>query len=198
MPSSGRSSSSASPPLMALPVRDPRRDLRERVRPEGHPERASTPRRSTSSNGIPAIVIGIFVFGLIVVGHGQSALCGRLRARRAHAAARRPLDDRGARARAELAARGGARRSASPRWRTTLGIVLPQTIGGIAHRGDARGRARRGRDRAAALHLVARRHAGRSWNPRHAARRAFPSRSSSCPSRPIPPTTRAPGRLRSC
>ena len=28
-------------------------------------------------NGIPAIVIGVFVFGLIVLGHGQSALCGR-------------------------------------------------------------------------------------------------------------------------
>ena len=93
-------------------------------------------------NGIPAIVIGIFVFGLIVVGHGQSALCRCVRARRASCCrssrARRWRCSRSCRTRC------ARRRSAlgAPRWRTTLGIVLPQTIGGIAHR------ARRSRSRA--------------------------------------------------
>ena len=29
-------------------------------------------------NGVPAIVVGIFIFGILVVGHGQSALFGAL------------------------------------------------------------------------------------------------------------------------
>ena len=73
-------------------------------------------------NGVPAIVIGIFVFGLLVVGRGQSGLAGAFALAVPDAAARRALDDGDARARAELAARGeprarrrrsGARRSAS-------------------------------------------------------------------------------------
>jgi phosphate transport system permease protein len=81
-------------------------------------------------NGIPAIVIGIFVFGLLVVGHGQSGLAGSF----ALAILMLPLV---ARATIEvLALVPNSLREASlglgvPRWRTTLGIVLPQTIGGI-------------------------------------------------------------------
>ena len=30
-------------------------------------------------NGVPAIVVGVFVFGLLVVGHGQSAVFGASR-----------------------------------------------------------------------------------------------------------------------
>ena len=81
-------------------------------------------------NGIPAIVIGIFVFGLIVVGHGQSGFAGAF----ALAVLMLPLV---ARATIEvLALVPDSLREASlglgvPRWRTTLGIVLPQTIGGI-------------------------------------------------------------------
>jgi phosphate transport system permease protein len=81
-------------------------------------------------NGIPAIVIGIFVFGLLVVGHGQSGLAGAF----ALAILMLPLV---ARATIEvLALVPDSLREASlglgvPRWRTTLGIVLPQTIGGI-------------------------------------------------------------------
>ncbi len=81
-------------------------------------------------NGIPAIVIGIFVFGLLVVGHGQSALKGSF----ALAILMLPLV---ARATIEvLALVPDSLREASlglgvARWRTTLGIVLPQTIGGI-------------------------------------------------------------------
>jgi phosphate transport system permease protein len=81
-------------------------------------------------NGVPAIVIGIFVFGLFVVGHGQSGYAGAF----ALACLMLPLV---ARSTIEvLALVPDALREASlalgvPRWRTTLSIVLPQTLGGI-------------------------------------------------------------------
>jgi phosphate transport system permease protein len=81
-------------------------------------------------NGVPAIVVGIFVFALVVVHHGQSALAGSF----ALAILMIPLI---ARATQEvLALVPQATREASlglgvSRWRTTLGVVLPQTIGGI-------------------------------------------------------------------
>jgi phosphate transport system permease protein len=81
-------------------------------------------------NGVPAIVIGFFVFGLIVVGHGQSGYAGAF----ALAILMLPLV---ARATIEvLALVPNSLREASlglgvPRWRTTLGIILPQAIGGI-------------------------------------------------------------------
>jgi phosphate transport system permease protein len=81
-------------------------------------------------NGIPAIVIAIFVFGLLVVGNGQSGFAGAF----ALAVLMLPLV---ARSTIEvLALVPDSLREASlglgvARWRTTLGIVLPQTIGGI-------------------------------------------------------------------
>jgi phosphate transport system permease protein len=81
-------------------------------------------------NGIPAIVIGIFVFGLIVVGRGQSGFAGGF----ALSILMLPLV---ARSTMEvLALVPNSLREASlglgvPRWRTTLSIVLPQTIGGV-------------------------------------------------------------------
>jgi phosphate transport system permease protein len=80
--------------------------------------------------GIPAIVIAIFVFGLLVVGHAQSGYAGAF----ALAVLMLPLV---VRASIEvLLLVPGALREASlglgvPRWRTTLGIVLPQAVGGI-------------------------------------------------------------------
>jgi phosphate transport system permease protein len=81
-------------------------------------------------NGIPAIVIGIFVYGLFVLGHGPSAFAGSF----ALAVIMLPLV---ARSTMEvLALVPAALREASlalgvPRWRTTLSVVLPQTVGGI-------------------------------------------------------------------
>lgn len=81
-------------------------------------------------NGIPAIVIGVFVFGLLVVGHGQSALAGSF----ALAVIMLPLV---ARSTIEVLAlvpnslREAGLGIGAPRWRTTLGIVLPQTVGGV-------------------------------------------------------------------
>jgi phosphate transport system permease protein len=81
-------------------------------------------------NGIPAIVIGIFVFGLLVAGHGQSAWAGSF----ALACLMLPLVTRSTQE--VLALVPNATREASlalgvPRWRTTLSVVLPQTVGGI-------------------------------------------------------------------
>lgn len=81
-------------------------------------------------NGIPAIVVGIFVFGVLVAGRGQSALAGSC----ALAILMVPMI---ARATQEvLALVPGALREASlalgvSRWRTVLGVVLPTVVGGI-------------------------------------------------------------------
>ena len=81
-------------------------------------------------NGVPAIVIGIFVFGLFVVGHGQSGLAGAF----ALACLMLPLVSRSTME--ILALVPNSLREASlglgvPQWRTTLSIVLPQATGGI-------------------------------------------------------------------
>ena len=80
--------------------------------------------------GVPAIVIGIFVFSLIVFTHGQSAYAGgfALSVLMLPFVARTTIE--------VLALVPGSLREAAlgvgaPRWRTTLGIVLPQAIGGI-------------------------------------------------------------------
>jgi phosphate transport system permease protein len=91
-------------------------------------------------NGVPAIVIGIFVYGLVILGnfnffglmpkHNQSAFAGAF----ALACLMLPLV---ARATMEvLSLVPNSLREASlglgiPRWRTTLSIVLPQTVGGV-------------------------------------------------------------------
>jgi phosphate transport system permease protein len=81
-------------------------------------------------NGIPAIVIAIFVFGLFVVGHGQSGWAGAF----ALACLMLPLVARSVME--VLLLVPNSLREASlglgvPRWRTVLAIVLPQSIGGI-------------------------------------------------------------------
>jgi phosphate transport system permease protein len=81
-------------------------------------------------NGVPAIVVGIFVFALIVVHHGQSALAGSF----ALAILMIPLIARATQevlALVPQATREGSLGLGVSRWRTTLGVVLPQTIGGI-------------------------------------------------------------------
>jgi len=81
-------------------------------------------------NGVPAIVVGIFVFALVVVHHGQSALAGSF----ALAILMIPLIARATQevlALVPQATREGSLALGVSRWRTTLGVVLPQTIGGI-------------------------------------------------------------------
>jgi phosphate transport system permease protein len=81
-------------------------------------------------NGLPSIVIGLFVFGLLVLGHGQSAFAASF----ALAIIMLPLIGR---ATMEVLAlvpgtlREGALALGAPRWRTVLGVILPTTFGGI-------------------------------------------------------------------
>jgi phosphate transport system permease protein len=80
--------------------------------------------------GVPAIVIGFFVFQLLVVGHHQSGYAAGF----ALAVLMLPLVSRST---IEVLAlvpdslREAALGVGAPRWRMTLGVVLPQTIGGV-------------------------------------------------------------------
>ena len=81
-------------------------------------------------NGLPSIVIGIFVFALLVVGHGQSAL----KAAFALAIIMLPLV---ARSTQEILAlvpdslREGSLALGASRWRTVVGVILPTSVGGV-------------------------------------------------------------------
>ena len=81
-------------------------------------------------NGVPAIVVGIFVFGVLVVGHGQSAVFGAL----ALAILMLPMVARATQEVLEVIPR--SQREAShalggTKWKTTTSIVLPAAVGGI-------------------------------------------------------------------
>jgi phosphate transport system permease protein len=117
-------------------------------------------------NGVPAIVVGIFVFGLFVVGRGQSGWAGAF----ALACLMLPLV---ARATMEvLLLVPSSLREASlglgvPRWRTTLSIVLPQTIGGVVT-GAVLAVARVAGETAPLLFTSSLVGTKTSWNPFHA------------------------------
>jgi phosphate transport system permease protein len=80
--------------------------------------------------GVPAIVVGLFVYLLVVVRHGQSGLAGSF----ALAILMLPFV---ARTTIEIlklvpnSLREAALGLGAARWRTTVGVVMPQTIGGI-------------------------------------------------------------------
>lgn len=81
-------------------------------------------------NGVPSIVIGIFVFTLFVVGRGQSAFAGAF----ALAIIMLPLISRATQEVLRLVPstlREGALALGASRWRTVVGIVLPSSLGGI-------------------------------------------------------------------
>jgi phosphate transport system permease protein len=81
-------------------------------------------------NGTPTIVTGIFVYGLLVIGHLQSAYAGAF----ALAIVMLPLV---ARATQEVlllvpnTLREGSLALGVSRWRTVVGVILPTTLGGI-------------------------------------------------------------------
>jgi phosphate transport system permease protein len=80
--------------------------------------------------GIPAIVIGIFVFGLLVVGHAQSGYAAAF----ALACLMLPFASRAVQEVLLLvpnSTREASHALGVPKWRTTISVVLPQTIGGI-------------------------------------------------------------------
>ena len=81
-------------------------------------------------NGVPAIIVGIFIYGLLVVGNGQSAIYGAM----ALAILMVPMVARATQEVLELVPRHLREASLAlgvPRWRTVYSIVLPTAIGGI-------------------------------------------------------------------
>jgi phosphate transport system permease protein len=81
-------------------------------------------------NGLPTIITGIFVYGLLVIGHGQSAYAGAF----ALAIVMLPLVARASQETLLLvppALREGSLALGVSRWRSVLGVILPTTFGGI-------------------------------------------------------------------
>jgi phosphate transport system permease protein len=81
-------------------------------------------------NGLPTIVTGIFVYGLLVIGHTQSAYAGAV----ALAIVMLPLVARNAQEVLLLvpsSLREAGLALGVSRWRTVLGVILPTTFGGI-------------------------------------------------------------------
>jgi phosphate transport system permease protein len=81
-------------------------------------------------NGLPTIITGIFVAGLLVIGHGQSAYAGAF----ALAIVMLPLVARAAQETLLLvpsALREGSLALGVSRWRSVTGVILPTTLGGI-------------------------------------------------------------------
>jgi phosphate transport system permease protein len=117
-------------------------------------------------NGVPAIVVGIFVYGLLVIGHGQSGWAGAF----ALACLMLPLVTRATME--VLLLVPSSLREASlglgiPRWRTTLSIVLPQTVGGVVT-GTVLAVARVAGETAPLLFTSSLVGTQTSWNPAHA------------------------------
>jgi phosphate transport system permease protein len=81
-------------------------------------------------NGLPSIIIAVFIFGLLVYGHEQSGYAGGF----ALSIVMLPLIARSAQEVLRLvpqAQREGALALGASRWRTVLGIILPSALGGI-------------------------------------------------------------------
>lgn len=81
-------------------------------------------------NGLPSIILGVFIFGLLVAGHTQSGYAGGI----ALSIVMLPLIARSAQEVLRLvptAHREGALALGASRWRTVLGVVLPSALGGI-------------------------------------------------------------------
>jgi phosphate transport system permease protein len=81
-------------------------------------------------NGVPAVVVGIFVFGLLVVGHGQSAIFGAF----SLAILMIPMVARATQEVLEIVPRSQREASLAlgvNKWRTVWSIILPSAIGGI-------------------------------------------------------------------
>jgi phosphate transport system permease protein len=81
-------------------------------------------------NGLPSIIIGVFVFGLLVYGHPQNGWAGAV----GLAIVMLPLVTRATQEVLRLvpsAQREGALALGASRWRTVVGITLPAAAGGI-------------------------------------------------------------------
>ena len=115
-------------------------------------------------NGIPSIVIGIFIFGLVVLSHQQSAYAGGL----ALAIIMLPLVARSTQE--VLALVPTSLREASfalgvSRWRTVTGLIVPASFGGILT-GGTLAIARAAGETAPLLFTCALTTTQTSWDPR--------------------------------
>jgi len=81
-------------------------------------------------NGLPSIIIGVFVFGLLVYGHPQNGWAGSV----GLAIVMLPLITRATQEVLRLVPsdqREGALALGASRWRTVVGVILPASLGGI-------------------------------------------------------------------
>jgi len=81
-------------------------------------------------NGLPSIIIGVFIFGLLVYGHAQSGYAAGF----ALSIVMLPLIARSTQEVLRLVPqeqREGALALGASRWRTVLGVILPSALGGI-------------------------------------------------------------------
>jgi phosphate transport system permease protein len=81
--------------------------------------------------GLPTIVVGIFIYGLLVIGHTQSGYAGAI----ALSIVMLPLVARAAQEvllLVPVALREGSLALGVSRWRTVVGVILPTALGGIA------------------------------------------------------------------
>lgn len=116
--------------------------------------------------GLPSIVLGIFVFGLLVYGHPQNGLAGAY----ALAIVMLPLITRATQEVLRLvpdSQREGAFALGASRWRTVLGVILPSTLGGILT-GTVLAVARAAGETAPLLFVTSIYPNTIQWDPRHA------------------------------
>ena len=147
-------------------------------------------------NGVPSVVIGIFVFGLLVVGHGQAAWIAGV----ALAIIEVPLIARSTQEVLNLvpvSLRDASAALGARHWKTVVRGRDSDVTRRNRHGNVARRCARRGRDSPDHLRLLARRERHQLGSRRRRCSRCR-SRSSSTPSLPIQTTTSSRGRLRSC
>jgi phosphate transport system permease protein len=117
-------------------------------------------------NGLPSIVIGIFIFGLLVYGHPQNGLAGAY----GLAIVMLPLVTRATQEVLRLvpsAQREGALALGASRWRTVVGIILPSALGGILT-GTVLAVARAAGETAPLLFATSIYATTTQWDPRHA------------------------------
>ena len=117
-------------------------------------------------NGLPSIVIGIFVFGLLVYGHPQNGLAGAY----GLAIVMLPLVTRATQEVLRLvpsAQREGALALGVSRWRIVVGITLPSALGGILT-GTVLAVARAAGETAPLLFATSIYANTTQWDPRHA------------------------------
>jgi len=117
-------------------------------------------------NGLPSIIIGVFVFGLLVYGHPQTGWAGSF----GLAIVMLPLITRSTQEVLALVPanqREGALALGVSRWRTVLGVTLPSAVGGILT-GTVLAVARAAGETAPLLFVTSIYGRSISWNPSHA------------------------------